>query len=63
MELERWKKSSHSNANGGCVELDGKRVRVRDSKNPDGPRLVFTRPDALIAFVRAVADDQMQIDR
>lgn len=41
-----WYKSSHSdNAGGNCVEVaagpDG--VRVRDSKNLQGPQLAFTR--------------------
>jgi hypothetical protein len=40
-----WRKSSASNGNGGnnCVEvalLDAA-VAIRDSKNPDGPALVF----------------------
>lgn len=44
-----WRKSSYSGANGGnCVEvardLPGV-VAVRDSKNPDGPALVFTPAD------------------
>ncbi|MGB3440455.1 MAG: DUF397 domain-containing protein [Actinophytocola sp.] len=35
----RWKKSSFSGGdNGDCVEL-GNTGGVRDSKNPDGPRL------------------------
>jgi Domain of unknown function (DUF397) len=41
-----WRKSSYSSANGGnCVEVaaDGPGVvAVRDSKDPDGPALVFT---------------------
>jgi hypothetical protein len=47
-----WRKSSYSGGNGGtCVEVavlprakeDSDRViAVRDSKNPDGPALVFT---------------------
>ena len=42
----RWHKSSRSNGNGGeCVEvavnLPGV-VAVRDSKNPEGPALLFT---------------------
>jgi len=41
----KWRKATVSNANGQCVELartaDG--VAVRDSKDPDGPRLYFTR--------------------
>ena len=40
-----WRKSSYSNANGGqCVEvarnLPGV-VAVRDSKDPDGAKLIF----------------------
>jgi len=41
-----WRKSSHSNGSGGdCAEVAGNLpevVAVRDSKDPDGPRLVFT---------------------
>jgi len=41
----QWRKSSYSNANGGdCVEVaDGfaGAVPVRDSKDPEGPALVF----------------------
>lgn len=40
-----WHKSSYSSQNGNCVEaarnLPGI-VAVRDSKNPDGPKLVFS---------------------
>jgi len=39
-----WRTSSHSSDIGGdCVELAGcpHDVAVRDSKDPDGPRLVF----------------------
>jgi Domain of unknown function (DUF397) len=41
-----WQKSSHSSGNGGaCVEvardLPGA-VAVRDSKDPEGPKLAFT---------------------
>jgi hypothetical protein len=41
----RWRKSSHSGAETACVEVaqsaDGG-IRVRDSKNPGGPKLAFT---------------------
>lgn len=40
-----WRKASRSNGSGACVEVavftDGT-IGVRDSKNPDGPRLTFT---------------------
>jgi hypothetical protein len=48
-----WTKSSHSDAGGSCVEVrrapDGK-IQVRDSKDPSGPVLAFTR-DEWIAFI------------
>lgn len=43
----RWFKSSRSSGNGQCVEiahLDGG-VAVRDSKDPSGPVLRFTRSE------------------
>lgn len=47
-----WRKSSRSSGTGQCVEIGyaGDRSAARDSKNPDGPVLVFT-PHALRAFV------------
>ena len=51
----RWHKSSHSSANGQCVEVApvAGAVAVRDSKNPAGPVLIFTR-QAWAAFVEGV---------
>ena len=51
----RWHKSSHSSANGQCVEVApvAGTIAVRDSKNPAGPELVFTRP-AWVAFVEGL---------
>ncbi|MFC8716632.1 DUF397 domain-containing protein [Kitasatospora sp. NPDC057198] len=48
----RWRKSSYSNGQGGeCIEVDDSRPgTVRDSKDPEGPRLRFT-PAAWNAFV------------
>lgn len=41
-----WRKSSHSNSSGECVEiaaLPSGFVGVRDSKAPEGPVLTLTR--------------------
>jgi hypothetical protein len=52
-----WRKSSHSGGNGGdCVEVAAAlpaAIAVRDSKDPDGPRLIFT-PAAWAAFTAAI---------
>lgn len=58
-EQARWRKSSYSNGQGGdCIEVNDSRPgTVRDSKNPDGPRLHFT-PEAWLAFVHAVVDGE-----
>ncbi len=56
-----WRKSSYSSNNGNCVEvarnLPGA-VAVRDSKDPDGPALVFTA-EAWRAFVASARDGQI----
>jgi hypothetical protein len=45
----RWRKSSYSgNGGGNCVEVASNLpdiVAVRDSKNPGGPMLAWTRED------------------
>ncbi|MFF5085471.1 DUF397 domain-containing protein [Actinoplanes sp. NPDC000266] len=41
----QWFKSTRSGGDSDCVEacfLESGDVAVRDSKNPDGPRLIFT---------------------
>ncbi|GAA2449990.1 DUF397 domain-containing protein [Actinomadura vinacea] len=48
MDLSKaaWRKSSYTTSNGGnCVELASVpgTVAVRDSKDPDGPKLVVSR--------------------
>jgi hypothetical protein len=43
----QWRKATYSSGNGGnCVEVAaaGRSIAVRDSKDPDGPRLVFGAP-------------------
>jgi hypothetical protein len=56
-----WRKSTFSNGNGGdCVEIainiPGV-IAMRDSKDPDGPKLVFT-PAEWAAFVAGVRDGE-----
>lgn len=51
-----WRKSSRSNGNGGaCCEVTAVPgiVAVRDSKQPDGPKIVTT-PGAWSAFLATV---------
>ncbi|MFI6287470.1 DUF397 domain-containing protein [Streptomyces sp. NPDC051018] len=57
-----WRKSSHSNQDGGaCVEVSDDvtaAVPVRDSKNPSGPVLVFPA-DGWSYFITAVKNDHL----
>ncbi|XVQ12475.1 DUF397 domain-containing protein [Spirillospora sp. CA-255316] len=48
MSKAEWRKSTRSGAHGGeCVELASAPgiVAIRDSKDPDGPKLLITQPD------------------
>jgi hypothetical protein len=53
----KWRKSHYSGSNGGnCVEVASNLpgvVAVRDSKDPDGPKLAFI-PDEWRAFAAGV---------
>ncbi len=52
----QWRKATYSSSNGGnCIEVAPVRrtVAVRDSKDPDGPRLAFG-PQAWKAFMAEV---------
>ncbi|TDE30920.1 DUF397 domain-containing protein [Actinomadura sp. 6K520] len=56
----RWRKSSHSSGQGGqCVEVAGvaPAVAVRDSKDPDGPRLAFGAAAWRVFAARAKASE------
>lgn len=53
-----WRKASYSGGEGGdCIQLADLAavVGVRDSKNPDGPKLVFSRRElgSLVARVKS----------
>lgn len=53
-----WLKSRRSNPSGNCVELallpDGA-VAVRNSRDPQGPALIYT-PDEIEAFILGARD-------
>jgi hypothetical protein len=55
VEVAAWRKSNYSGSNGNCVEtatIDSV-VAVRDSKNPEGPRLAFS-PEAWRTFATSL---------
>ncbi len=56
LSLAQWRKSSHSSGEGQCVEVATNLpgiVAVRDSKDPDGPNLIFASAD-WATFIRHV---------
>jgi hypothetical protein len=59
-----WRKASRSGNNGGnCVEVARNLpgiVAVRDSKDPHGPKLVFT-PDEWCAFTAGVTAGEFDL--
>ncbi|WP_395111277.1 DUF397 domain-containing protein [Actinomadura sp. SCN-SB] len=62
MEVVKWRKSSYSGSNGGqCVELgrtpQSREILVRDSKQPNGPRL-RCRPEEMAALISSIKAGQ-----
>ena len=58
-----WKKSSRSGQSGQCVEVsddDGEHILVRDSKDPTGPVLRFTRAE-WAAFLDGARDGEFDL--
>lgn len=44
----QWHKSRRSNSQGNCVEmaeLPGGSVAMRNSRHPEGPALIYSRPE------------------
>jgi Domain of unknown function (DUF397) len=60
-----WRKSSYSGSNGGaCVEvavLPGDSRAVRDSKDPGGPKLRFSREEWR-AFTTSIKRGELGLD-
>jgi hypothetical protein len=64
IERAEWRKSSYSGSNGGdCVEVASNLpgvVAVRDSKDPDGPQLMFS-PDEWRAFAAGIRGGEFEL--
>ena len=55
-----WRKSSASNPSGDCIEvaaLDSGAIAVRNSRDPQGPALVYTRAE-IDAFIKGAKDGE-----
>jgi hypothetical protein len=55
-----WRKSRASNPSGDCIEvaaLDSGAVAVRNSRDPHGPALVYTRAE-IAAFLQGAKDGE-----
>ncbi|MFI6761897.1 DUF397 domain-containing protein [Micromonospora sp. NPDC050417] len=54
-----WQKSRRSNPSGNCVELaelpGGAGIAVRNSRDPDGPALIYTAAE-ITAFILGARD-------
>lgn len=54
-----WRKSRRSNPSGNCVEIaelpGGAAIAVRNSRDPEGPALIYT-PEEIAAFVQGARD-------
>jgi hypothetical protein len=53
-----WQKSRRSNPSGSCVEMAGLpngEIAVRNSRDPEGPALIYT-VDEIVAFIGGARD-------
>jgi hypothetical protein len=56
----RWRKSRYSGQLGNCLEtamLPGGQVAMRNSRDPGGPELIFSR-DEMAAFLAGAKDGE-----
>jgi hypothetical protein len=57
-----WRKSKHSGCVGNCVEvaaLNNDKVAMRNSREPNGPALIFGR-DEMAAFLAGAKDGKFE---
>lgn len=60
LEQAVWRKSHHSNPSGNCVEmaeLPGGQIAIRNSRQPAGPALIYTRTE-IAAFLLGAKDGE-----
>jgi hypothetical protein len=53
---EGWQTSSWSDSGGQCVAVHRNRMAIRDSKNPDGPRIELNSPAVVAELVRWIKE-------
>ena len=65
VEVGAWRRASYSGANGGgCIEVASTAealIAVRDSKNPNSPKLAFT-PSGWQSFIQHVRNTAIDAD-
>jgi len=58
----QWRKSRHSGCLGNCVEvaaLNSDEIAMRNSREPDGPALIFSRGE-MAAFLAGAKDGEFE---
>jgi hypothetical protein len=63
MDYGEWRKSTRSGNQANCVMVrhNDASVQVKDSKNPEGPVLTFTRAE-WIAFIGGAVDGEFDLE-